>query len=326
MTAETVSFDAKPLRIVYGETLAELVREGLDLYVLEADLAAASQTDETFKKFFPERFLNIGVAEANMISLASGMAAMGKVTFASSFGPFVTRRVMDALFMAVSYSNLNIKVVGTAPGVDGRGNGASHQSFEDIALTRVLPNMTVIEPADARETRAAVRFAATHVGAVYIRLFREALPRLFTPDYHFRPGKASVMRAGGDVAIIASGYMTHAALAAADILAKKRLSARVINMSSIKPLDEGAVVAAARETGAIVTAENHSVIGGLGSAVCEVIAEQFPVPVRRVGMRDRVGEVGTLEYLCEHFGLTPGDIAREALSVFTLKTEKRAAA
>jgi transketolase len=326
MTAEAISLDTKPLRIVYGETLAELVREGLDLYVLEADLAAASQTDETFKKFFPQRFLNIGVAEANMISIASGMAAMGKVPFASSFGPFVTRRVMDPLFMAVSYSNLNIKVVGTSPGVDGRGNGASHQSFEDIALMRVLPNMTVIDPCDAQETRSAIRFAATHVGAVYIRLFREALPQIFTPDYKFRPGKASVVRAGDDVSIIAAGYMLHPALAAAGILDKKGLSARVINMSSIKPIDEEAIVAAARETGAIVTAENHSVIGGLGSAVCEVVAEQYPVPVRRIGMRDRVGEVGTLEYLCEKFGLTPGDIAREALSAFSMKTEHRAAA
>lgn len=319
MTGAKDHFADTPLHQVYGETLVELVEEGLDIYALEADLAVANMTDVTFKEWCPQRFLDVGIAEANMISISAGLAAMGKIPFAASFGVFSSRKVVDQLFMAVTYSNLNLKVVGTMPGVDGRGNGGSHQAFEDVALMRALPNMTVLDPCDAYEVRGVVRAAARHRGGVYIRIPRCVMPAIFDADYEFEIGKATILREGRDVSIITSGYMVSTALEAAALLEQEGVSARVVNMCTIKPLDTTSVLSVARETGAIVTAENHSVIGGLGSAVCECISEAYPVPVRRVGMPDRCGEVGTVEYLCEEFGMTSNDIVREAHAALQMK-------
>jgi len=308
----------KEMRCVYAETLIGLVEEGRDIVVVEADLARTNGTD-IFARRFPERFIDLGVAEANMISVAAGMAAMGKIPFTSSFGSFAGRRVVDQLFMAVTYSHLKIKVVGSDPGVTGGINGASHQAFEDMALMRALPDMAVLDPGDAYELRQAVREAAAYPGAVYIRLLRKIHPAVFGPDYRLKIGKGKVIKSGHEATIIASGYMLRPALEAAGTLEKQGVSVEMLNMPSVKPLDTRLVLSAARRTGAIVTAENHSVIGGLGAAVCELVAGEYPVPVRRVGMPDHCGEVGTADFLCRKFGLTAENIIRQVHLALEMK-------
>ena len=312
----------KEMRWVYAETLIELVEEGVDIVLVESDLARTNGTDR-FGKKFPERFIDVGVAEANMISLAAGIASMGRIPFTSSFGSFGGRRVVDQLFMAVTYSNLNIKLIGSDPGVTGEINGASHQAFEDIAIMRALPRMSVLEPCDAYELRQVVREAAFYQGAVYIRMMRKVNPPIFDANYRFKIDHGCVIRPGIDVAIIAIGYMVRIALEAAKILERKKISARIINMPCIKPLDKELVLTAARETGAIVTVENHNIIGGLGSAVSELVSEEFLAPVRRIGMPDHVGEVGTADYLCKKFGMTAQNIVEQAMQVIKLKNRRR---
>ena len=309
------------MRWVYAETLIELVEEGVDIVLVEADLARTNGTDR-FGKKFPERFIDVGVAETNMISLAAGIASMGRIPFASSFGSFGGRRVIDQLFMAVSYSNLNIKFIGSDPGVTGEINGASHQAFEDIALMRALPRMSILEPCDAYELRQVVREAAFYQGAVYIRMMRKIYSPVFDANYRFTIGRGCVIRPGIDVAIIAVGYMVKIALEAAKILERKKIAARIINMPCIKPLDKELVLISARETGAIVTAENHNIIGGLGSAVCELVSEESLTPVRRIGMPDHIGEVGTADYLCKKFGMTAQDIVEQTMKVIEIKKRR----
>ena len=275
-------------RAAYGKALVKLGESNPDVVVLDADLSKSTKTD-AFAKKFPERFFEMGIAEADMIGTAAGLAASGKIPFASSFAIFASGRAYDQVRQTAGYCKLNIKIGASHGGVTVGEDGASHQSIEDLALMRVIPGMTVIVPADAVETEQAVFAAARHEGPVYIRTGRSGVPVLFDEDYEFEIGKASVVRDGKDVTIIACGVMLSISLDAADILSKQGISARVLNMATIKPIDVEAVVKAAEETGAIVTAEEHSIIGGLGSAVCEVVGEKCPVPVERIGVRDVFG-------------------------------------
>jgi transketolase len=298
-------------RDAYGEALVELGRERRDVVVLDADLSKSTKT-ASFAKIFPERFFNMGIAEANLMGTAAGLAAAGKTPFVSTFAVFATGRAFDQVRNSIAYPHLNVKICATHAGITVGEDGASHQSIEDIALMRSLPGMTVIVPADGPETKQAVRAAAEHKGPVYIRLGRSGVPVLFDTDYKFTIGRAAVLRQGEDVALLACGIMVAEALEAARQLAEKGIRAAVLNVSTIKPLDVEAVVRAARATGAVVTCEEHNIIGGLGSAVAEVLGEEYPVPLERVGIRDTFGQSGKPAELLEYYGLTAAHIARAA--------------
>ncbi|NPV73158.1 MAG: transketolase family protein [Pelotomaculum sp.] len=305
-------------REAYGEALLQLGQENPGVVVLDADLAKSTKTID-FGKHFPERFFDMGVAEQNMISTAAGLAAAGKIPFCSSFAIFATGRAFEQVRNSVAYSALNVKIGASHAGITVGEDGGSHQSVEDIALMRVLPNMTVFVPADAVETAAAVRAAADIKGPVYIRLGRSGVPVLHGPGFRFVPGRAVTMKEGRDATIIATGIMVSAALEAANLLAGEGIEAGVLDIHTIKPLDIDAVVRAARSTGALVTAEEHSIIGGLGSAVAEAVMENCPVPVKRVGIPDRFGESGTPSELLEKFGLTPEALAMAVKEVVARK-------
>ncbi len=295
-------------REAYGEALVELGRENPDVVVLDADLSKSTKTIN-FKKHFPERFFNLGIAEQNMLGTAAGLAAAGKIPFCSTFAVFAPGRCFDQLRNSIAYPKLNVKIGASHAGITVGEDGATHQSVEDIALVRAVPNLTVFVPADAVETKKAVMAAAEIKGPVYIRLGRAAVPVLHGEDFVFEPGKAVVMREGGDAAIIAAGVMVAEALAAAEELSREGISVRVLNIHTIKPLDKEAIISAAKETGAIVTAEEHSVIGGLGSAVAETVGEHYPVPVFRVGIPDVFGESGKPGELMEKYGLKARHLA-----------------
>lgn len=290
-------------RQAYGQALVKLGAENKDVVVLDADLSKSTKT-ELFARAFPERFFNMGIAEQNMIGTAAGLALAGKIPFVSSFAIFATGRAFEQVRNSIAYPALNVKIAASHAGISVGEDGASHQSIEDLALMRVLPNMSVIVPADAAQTAAAVVAASAHQGPVYLRLGRPAVPQLYSQDYEFHLGRADVLQDGQDAAVIACGLMVAPALEAAALLAPRGVTVRVINMATIKPLDVEAVVRAARETGAVVTAEEHSIIGGLGSAVAEVLVENYPVPMQRVGIRDTFGESGRPQELLEKYGLT----------------------
>lgn len=294
-------------RDAYGRALIELGKEYPDLVVLDADLAKSTKTVD-FARVFPDRFFDMGIAEQNMMGTAAGLALAGKIPCASTFAVFATGRAFDQIRNAIAYPALNVKIIATHAGITVGEDGASHQSIEDIALVRALPNMTVIVPADAVETQKAVAAAVAHRGPVYIRLGRPAVPVLFDESYSFRLGKAVILRQGGDAAIFATGIMVSEALKAADLLSGRGVEVSVVNVHTIKPLDVETVSELAAKTGAVVTAEEHSIIGGLGSAVAEVLAEHCPVPMVRVGIRDRFGESGKPGDLLEAFGLTAAHI------------------
>jgi len=295
-------------RDAYGDALVELGREDPRIVVLDADLAKSTKSIK-FGEKYPERFFDLGIAEQNMIGTAAGLAACGKIPFCSSFAVFATGRAFDQIRNSVAYPALNVKIAASHAGITVGEDGGSHQSVEDIALMRVLPNMTVFVPADALETHAAVRAAASITGPVYIRLGRAPVPLIHGPGFCFEPGRAVVMREGRHAVIAATGIMVEAALLAAEILAAEGIEAAVLDVHTIKPLDAETIVSFARRTGAVVTAEEHSIIGGLGSAVAEVLAEQCPVPLVRVGIPDRFGESGKPEELLELYGLTPRAVA-----------------
>ncbi len=302
-------------RDAYGKALVELGRENPDVVVLDADLAKSTKTIE-FARHFPERFFDMGIAEQNMVGTAAGLAAAGKIPFCSTFAIFATGRAFEIIRNSVAYSRLNVKIAASHAGITVGEDGGSHQSVEDIALMRSLPNMTVFVPADAVETRAAVRAAAQIRGPVYIRLGRPGVPVLHGDDFHFEPGRAVIMREGNDATIIATGIMVATALEAAGLLEQEGIGVRVVNMHTIKPLDEETVIAAARETGVIVTAEEHSIVGGLGGAVAETVCTHHPVPVYRLGIPDVFGESGKPGELLEKYGLTAAHLAarvREAV-------------
>lgn len=301
--------DSIATRDAYGKALLELGRESDSIVVLDADLSKSTKT-VLFAKEFPDRFFNMGIAEQSMIGTAAGLAACGKVPFASTFAMFATGRAFEVIRNSVAYPRLNVKIAATHAGITVGEDGATHQCIEDIAIMRAIPNMTVISPADAVETRAAVRAAAIYDGPVYIRLGRSKVAAVHDEgSYSFQWGKGLTVRDGHHAAIIATGIMVSIAIEAADRLKQQGLQVRVIDIHTIKPIDEEIIIKAARETGAVVTAEEHSIIGGLGSAVSEVLSGKCPVPVIRVGINDSFGESGSPGALMEKYGLTAGNIA-----------------
>ena len=304
-------------REAYGNALAEL-GEKYDFVVLDADLAAATKTG-TFKKKFPERFFDCGIAEGNMMSVAAGIATTGKPVFASSFAMFAAGRAFEQIRNSIGYPHLNVKIGATHAGITVGEDGATHQCLEDIALMRTIPGMTIINPADAVEARAAVEAALNINGPVYLRFGRMAVPVINQADAKFEVGKGVQMADGKDVTIVATGIMVNMALEAAKTLEAEGISARVINIHTIKPLDKEIVLKAAKETGAIVTAEEHNIIGGLGSAVAEAVCEACPVPVVRVGTNDVYGHSGKVPPLLEMYGLTPANIVAKAKEAIALK-------
>lgn len=305
-------------RVGYGEALVELGSVRDDFLVMDADLAAATQTGK-FKAAFPDRFYNCGIAEQNMMSIAAGIAATGKRVFVSSFAMFASGRAFEQIRNSICYPNLPVIIGATHGGISVGEDGATHQCLEDIAIMRTLPNMTVINPADTVEAKKAVYAAMEHDGPVYLRFGRYAVPVVFDETYRFEIGKANVLKSGSDVTIIANGLMVDEALKAHDILKNEGISARVINMATVKPLDNKAVLDAARETGAIVTAEEHSVVGGLGSAVTEALSEVYPVPVIKLGVNDVFGYSGPAAELLDEFGLRAVNIAEKARVALSLK-------
>lgn len=298
-------------RDAYGRTLAALGAENPDIVVLDADLSKSTKTVD-FARAFPERFFDMGIAEQNMMSTAAGLAAVGKIPFASTFAMFAVGRAFEQVRNSIAYPKLNVKIAVTHAGITVGEDGGSHQTVEDIALMRVVPNMTVVVPADGPETEAAVRWAVRHIGPVYLRLGRLAVPVVHGPDYQFVWGKAETLRSGTDVTIIATGLMVSVALEAAEQLASEGVQAKVINMATIKPIDQEAIVAAAEATGCLVTVEEHSIIGGLGSAVAEVLAEHRPAPLQRVGLQDCFGQSGKPAELLHKYGLTTADVVAAA--------------
>lgn len=301
----------KATREAYGEALRELGGQNENIVVLDADLSGSTKT-AMFKKEYPTRFFNAGIAEQSMIGTAAGLAAAGKTAFASTFAVFATGRAFEQIRNSVCYPKLNVKVAATHAGLTVGEDGATHQAIEDVAIMRALPNMTVLVPADAAEAKAVVRWAAEYNGPVYIRLGRSGVPDVFDESYEFKFGKAVTLKEGTDVTLIGMGIMTSAALEAAGMLAEEGISATVLNMPTIKPIDEEAIAAAAKATGAIVTCEEHNIIGGLGSAVAEVLAEKAPARLVRVGVKDTFGESGKPADLLKKYGLTASDIAAAA--------------
>lgn len=305
-------------REAYGNALAEF-GEDTRVVVFDADLSKSTKT-EVFKKKYPERFFNIGIAEGNMMAMAAGMAACGKTVFASTFAVFAAGRAFEQIRNSICYPKLNVKIAATHAGLTVGEDGASHQSIEDIAIMRALPNMTVLCPADAVETRHAIKAAMELDGPVYVRLGRLGVPALYEEGaYTFELGKGVTVKDGSDVTIVATGMMVHAAVEAAALLQKDGIAARVIDIHTIKPLDGDLLQKAARETGAIVTAEEHSVLGGLGGAVAELLAETCPVPVLRLGVQDKFGKSGKPEALLTLYGLTAEAIAEKAKAAMAMK-------
>lgn len=305
-------------RDAYGQALAELGAMNDRVVVLDADLSKSTKTND-FKKVFPERFFNIGIAEQNLLGTAAGFAAAGKIPFASSFAVFAVGRAYDQIRNSIAYPNLNVKIAATHAGLTVGEDGGSHQMLEDIALMRALPNMTVIVPADGVETKQAIMAAAEYEGPVYIRLGRPKVPVLFDETYSFQIGKGVVLREGSDVTLVATGIMVSKAMEAAEALAAEGVSAAVVNISTIKPIDAELITEQAKKTGAVVTCEEHNMYGGLGSAVAEVLVENAPVPMARVAVEDSFGESGLPDQLLEKYGLTADAIAEKAKAVIARK-------
>ena len=297
-------------REAYGNTLAEL-KDNENVVVLEADLGHATKSLK-FKEVCPQRFFNMGIAEADMIGTAAGLAACGKVPFASTFSVFATGRAFDQVRNSVCYQNLNVKIVGTHAGITVGEDGGTHQAIEDIALMRSLPNMSIVVPSDDVEARAAVLAAAAYKGPMYLRMARVASPTYHNDSYVFTLGKGEIIREGSDLTIIACGLTVMKAMEAAEQLAKEGVSVRVINMHTIKPLDHKLVIESAEKTGKIITVEEANILGGLGSAVCETVSEYCPVPVKRIGVRDIFGKSGNPDKLLQEYGLTAEHIIEEA--------------
>ncbi len=302
---------SKATREAFGETLVELAREGVDVVAVEADLSKSTTTSK-LEDAFPERFFNVGIAEQNMVDVAAGLAVSGKVAFTGSFAVFATGRAYDQVRNTVCYSSLNVKLAPTHSGITVGPDGGSHQMIEDIALMRVLPGMTVLVPADYHAAKAALRVAAQTPGPFYVRLGRAGVPEVYPEGFVLEVGRAYVLRQGSDVTLAACGIEVGEALSAAELLAAEGVSAEVIDVATVKPIDVDTLVASVAKTGRIVTCEEHSVLCGMGSAVSEVLSEVCPVPTRRVGIDDRFGTSGEPAELMEHFGLTASHIAAAA--------------
>ncbi len=307
----------KATRESYGQALVDLGAK-YDFLVLDADLAEATKT-VIFKKQYPERFFDCGIAEGNMMSVAAGIASTGKPVFASSFAMFASGRAFEQVRNSIGYPHLNVKIGATHGGISVGEDGATHQCNEDFATMRSIPGMVIINPCDAVETRAAVEAALLHDGPVYMRFGRYALPIINGEDYKFELGKGVLMADGTDVTLVGTGFMVNTCLEARELLAAQGISARVINIHTIKPIDRDILVKAAKETGAIVTAEEHTIYGGLGSAVAEVLVENCPAPMARVGVEDTFGRSGTVPALMEYYGLTAENIAAKARETISRK-------
>jgi len=305
-------------RDAYGKALVELGRTNKNIVVLDADLSKSTKTD-SFAKEFPERFFNMGIAEQNLMGAAAGFAASGKIPFASTFAVFATGRAYDQIRNSIGYPHLNVKIAASHAGLTVGEDGGSHQMLEDIALMRAIPGMTVIVPADGMETREAIFTAAEYKGPVYIRLGRPKVPAIFDENYKFAIGKAVVLKEGTDVALMATGIMVGEAMKAAEELATQGINAAVVNISTIKPIDIETISKVAQMTNAVVTCEEHNIFGGLGSAVAEVLVENYPVPMERVGVKDTFGESGKPNELLEKYGLTAKDIIQAAHKVIKRK-------
>jgi len=302
---------SKATREAFGDTLVELANEGVDVVAVEADLSKSTTTNK-LENAFPERFFNVGIAEQNMIDVAAGLAVSGKIAFTGSFAVFATGRAYDQVRNTVCYSSLNVKLAPTHSGITVGPDGGSHQMIEDLALMRVLPGMTVLVPADYNAAKAALRVAATTPGPFYVRLGRVGAPEVYPEGFELEVGRAYVLRKGTDVTIAACGIEVGEALAAAELLSAEGISAEVIDVATVKPIDVDTLVTSVAKTGRIVTCEEHSVLCGMGSAVSEVLSEVCPVPTRRVGIDDRFGTSGEPAELMEHFGLTAAHIAAAA--------------
>ncbi|OGN83062.1 MAG: transketolase [Chloroflexi bacterium GWC2_73_18] len=312
-------------RDVFGQTLLELVEEDPRVVVLDGDLANSTRS-EIVAKARPDRFFMMGIAEQNMAGVAAGMATLGLIPWCVSFACFIANRDLDQLRVVVAQPRLNVKLAGGYSGLLTGKSGKTHQDVSDIATLRAMPNMIVIAPADAVEVAAAMRAANAHDGPVYVRLTRDASPTIFGPDYRFEIGRAVIVREGNDVTIISTGVQTIRALEAADLLAAEGIGAHVLHVPTVKPLDTDAVAAAAQRTGRVVTAEDHTIIGGLGAAVAETLGELAPTPMRRVGIRDTFGESAPNDELLEKYGLTPRHVAEAAREVLRAGDQERGAA
>ncbi|AET70865.1 transketolase, alpha subunit [Desulfosporosinus orientis DSM 765] len=310
--------DKQATREAYGKALLTLGAENPNVVVLDADLSKSTKTAD-FGKKYPERFFNMGIAESNLIGTAAGLAAAGKIPFASTFAIFAVGRAFEQIRNSVAYPKLNVKIAATHAGITVGEDGGSHQAVEDVAIMRAVPNMTVLVPADGEETRQAILAAAKYYGPVYIRMGRLDVPLLFGEDYHFEIGKANVLKEGTDAAIMANGVMVSLALEAAADLAEQGISVSVVNVASVKPLDEETIVQVAQKSKAVVTAEEHNIIGGLGSAVAELLAEKQPTPMVRVGIKDTFGESGKPAELLEKYGLTKESIIKAVQEVISKK-------
>jgi transketolase len=286
-----------------------------DIYCLEADLAKATGTFGTVREECPDNFIDTGVQEANLIGVAAGLANEGKRPFAATFSCFASRRVYDQITISVAYAKNNVKIIGTAPGVTQGPNGGTHMCFQDLAIMRAMPNMRVYSPADAYELRSAVRHMANLAKPVYMQLIRDQMPRIFDQDYEFDPDTARRLNRGKDLTLVSTGFSTHAAIEAVKELNKRGVSVDHLHYPSIKPFDVNSLIASAQKTGAAVTVENQSVIGGLGSAVCEALSEHHPVRIKRLGVMDRFGEVGSLQYLMEIMGISAMNIVSACLEI-----------
>ena len=306
-------------RVAYGKTLLELGKENPNIVVLDADLSGSTQT-KFFAEEFPDRFFNMGIAEQNMIGVAAGLASTGKIPFASSFAMFATGRAWEIVRNSVCYNMFNVKICATHAGLTVGEDGGSHQIIEDIAIMRTIPNMTVIVPADATEAKLATRAIAEYFGAVYMRLGRSNVPVLFDErDCEFKIGKAKIIRPGIDISIFACGVMVSRALWAQELLQKEGISAEVVNVSTIKPLDEETILASVRKTGCAITCEEHNVIGGLGDAIASVLVQHHLVPMKKIGVQDQFGQSGKSDELLVHYGLTKENIAGAAKEVIKKK-------
>ena len=315
--------EQKEMRQVYCDTLLELASQDERIMVVEADLMRATGTMK-FKETYPERAVDVGVAEANLVGVSSGLSAGGKIPFAATFGCFASRRAFDQFFLSANYAKLNVKLVGTDPGISAAFNGGTHMPFEDIALMRMIPGLTIIEPSDPVSLQALTKAAAQLEGCVYMRLHRKAVPALYEETETFTLEKGKVLRDGTDVIIIACGaILVGEALKAAELLKAEQVSAAVIDMHTIKPLDEELVLTYAKKTGCIVTAENHQVAGGLGSAVANFLSENHPTPMAMVGIRDAFGQVGTQDWLQAHYKLQAQEIVVQAKRLLADKNTRR---
>lgn len=304
--------NTKSIRSAYGKALVELGKTNKDIVVLDADLACSTQTS-MFAKEFPERFFNIGIAEQDLMTTAAGLASQGKTPFASTFAMFATGRPYDQIRNSIAYPEFNVKIVATHGGITVGEDGASHQALEDVALMRGIPHMTVIVPADCKECEEVIKYAANHKGPMYIRIARTNVPDIFDDNYKFDL-KAKVLRQGKDVTIVTNGETLAEVIECADILEKEGIDAQVIHLPVVKPLDDDTILEEVKKTNFVVTVENHSIIGGVGSAICELLSEKMPTPVYRIGVKDQFGQSGEQRALMDFYGLTSEKLAQKIVN------------